>query len=110
MLVRDIGTNQIKLAAIFIDPWKCILKEKEFDVPENVFFAKNSDIIMPVGKNCINMYSHDKIKSVFIMPSKSMKLATLIVQFWHSIYNLSISGSTTRRLTEPNMMIPEHMV
>ena len=79
MLVRDIGTNQIKLAAIFIDPWKCIVKEEVFNVPENVFFAKNCDIIMPVGKNCTNMYSHDKIKSVFIMPSMNLKVATLIV-------------------------------
>ena len=61
MLVRDLDTNQIKLAAIFIDPWKCIVKEEVFNVPENVFFAKNCDIIMPVGKDCTNMYSHDKM-------------------------------------------------
>ena len=65
---------------------------------------------MPVDSNRTNKYSYDKIKSVFIMPSKGLKVATLIVQFWHSIYDISIQGNTTRRLTEPGMMIPEHMV
>ena len=32
------------------------------------------------------------------------------MQYWHSIYLVSISGGVTRRLTEPHEMVREYMV
>ena len=59
---------------IFIDPWKDINFSEPFDLPENVFVVKNSNIVMP--QNCPEeqsdnpfcMYSSDKISSIYILP------------------------------------------
>ena len=62
------------------------------------------------------MYSTDKIKSVHILAkpekaeSEKNSIATVIVQFWHSIFSVSLSGSNTRRLSEFGKMVPEFTV
>ena len=40
--------EQIKLVAIFIDPWKQVDFQCEFDMPENIFQVKDSDIALPL--------------------------------------------------------------
>ena len=80
-------------------------------MPENVFVVKNSSIFLPKSIDLINMFSDEKIKAVSILPASNLKgNSTLIVQYWHSIYLVSISGCSTRRLTEPNEMVREYMV
>ena len=112
-MVRHSVTTEVKLVMIFIDPWKDIdfSTDQPFDVPENVFVVKNSSIFLPKSIDLINMFSDDKIKAVSILPASNLKgNCTLIVQYWHSIYLVSISGCSTRRLTEPNEMVREYMV
>ena len=79
MLVRDLETEEINLAIFFIDPWKNIDRDNPFDVPEHVFVVSNSNIILPEDKSCPNMYSYDKIRSVFILPTVNYKVITLII-------------------------------
>ena len=95
---------------IFIDPWKDIDFSQPFDLPENIFAVRNSKISMPRSKEALGMYSSDKIRSVCILPQEGYRdrMATLIVQFWHSIW--SISGGSTRRLTDPGKMVPEYVI
>ena len=47
LLVRERNLNRMKLIMIFIDPWKDIQFHKEFDVKENIFVVKGSNIILP---------------------------------------------------------------
>ena len=111
LLVRDRKESKIRLLFIYIDPWKDINYSEPFDVQENIFAVKNSSLFMP--KNDLPcMYSADKIKSVFILTRelKKVNIATLIVQFWHSIFTLSIDGSNTRRLTDVGNMVHEFAI
>ena len=36
---------------IFIDPWKDIVLQEPFDLPENVFVVKNSNISLPSSQD-----------------------------------------------------------
>ena len=112
MLVRHNVSKEIKLVMIFIDPWKDINFSEPFDLPEHIFVVKNSSIFLPKSVFYDNMYSSDKIRAVHLLPSTNFKnnQAALIIQFWHSIYTVSNCGSVTRRITEPNKMIPEFMI
>ena len=47
LLVKNRKENKIKLIVISIDPWKAIEFYNEFDIPENIFFVKNSNISFP---------------------------------------------------------------
>ena len=64
---------------IFIDPWKDIEYHKIFDVLENIFVVKDSDIFFPRStddpekKKPYCMYSSDKIRSVHILPKDGSK-------------------------------------
>ena len=44
MLVRHTETKEIKLVMIFVDPWKDINFTEVFDLPENVFEVRHSNI------------------------------------------------------------------
>ena len=47
LIVRNRQENTIKLINIAIDPWKDIEFHKEFDMPENIFVVKNSNVFLP---------------------------------------------------------------
>ena len=67
---------------------------------------------MPKSHVHMNMYTGDKIRAIFLLPRQNFKgkEAALIIQFWHSIYTVSIGGSNTRRLTESGKMVPEYVI
>ena len=71
MIVRNTFTKEVKLVMIFIDPWKNIDfdSDQPFDVPENIFVVRNSDIFLPKSIDLVNMFSDDKIKAVSILPA-----------------------------------------
>ena len=79
LLVKNREMNKMKLLMIFIDPWKDIYNDEIFDVPENIFFVKNSNILFPRStddrekKLPFCMYTSDKIKSVHIIPQDGNK-------------------------------------
>ena len=77
--MKDLKTNEVNLAIIFIDPWKHIDRNKPFDVPENVFVVGNSRIKIPEDRSSPNKFSYDKIRSVSILPSEKTKAITLII-------------------------------
>ena len=102
---------------IFIDPWKDFDYQKVFDVPENLFLVKNTRICLPQSidpkdEKPFCMYSNDKIVSVHLVPQEKFKdkKVTLMIQFWHSIYIASPSGSSTRRMTNHNKVEPQYAV
>ena len=61
---------------ILIDPWKDIKLEEPFDLPENIFVVKNSNIFLPGSqdlskqKGFLSMYLSDKIKNVHFISQK----------------------------------------
>lgn len=101
MLVRHTETKEIKLVMIFIDPWKDINFTEVFDLPENVFEVKHSNISLPKSTEYERMYSPDKIRAVHLLPQTKFKdnQAAIVIQFWHSIYILSNCGRVARRMT-----------
>ena len=54
---------------IFIDPWKDIEFSEPFDLPENIFIVKNSNVFLPRSTEKPNMYSIDKIRAVHLLPT-----------------------------------------
>ena len=66
MLVRKPSTKEIKLAAIFIDPWKDIDFDHEFDCSENIFEFKHSDIKLPLGNEISCLSSGSQIKRIYL--------------------------------------------
>ena len=112
MLVRHTETKEIKLVMIFIDPWKDINFTEEFDLPENVFEVRHSNISLPKSTEFERMYSPDKIRAVHLLPQTKFKdnQAAIVIQFWHSIYILSNCGRIARRMTLPDKMIPEYII
>ena len=47
LLVKSRQDSKIKLIIISIDPWKELDFSQRFDVPENFFVVKNSNIFLP---------------------------------------------------------------
>lgn len=83
MIVRNRSSPllEMKLVMIFIDPWKDIEFSEPFDLPENIFIVKNSNIFLPRSTDKPNMYSIDKIRAVHLLPAQGFKnkAVTLIV-------------------------------
>ena len=83
MIVRNRGSPvlEMKLIMIFIDPWKDIDFSEPFDLPENIFIVKNSNVFLPRSADKPNMYSIDKIRAVHLLPATNFKhkVVTLIV-------------------------------
>ena len=73
MLVRHTDTKEIKLVMIFIDPWKDINFTEVFDLPENIFEVKYSNIFLPRKEKFERMYSPDKIRAVYLLPQTKIK-------------------------------------
>ena len=77
MLVRNRTTKLVKLMAIFIDPWKEINLEKQFDEPENIFLVKDSNIDLSMSYDFSCMSLGGKIKRIYMLSEK--KNRTLII-------------------------------
>ena len=65
---------------LYIHPWKDIEFLEPFDVPENFFFAKRDVAQIKSGEQEPKFqYTDDKIKRIFLLPTKKEKAATLII-------------------------------
>ena len=79
-LVRDRQQKKVKLVMLYIHPWKDIEFSEPFDVPENFFFAKRDVAQIKSGEQEPKFqYTDDKIKRIFLLPTKKEKAATLII-------------------------------
>ena len=79
MIVRNRNSQmlEMKLVMIFIDPWKDINFSEPFDLPENIFVVKNSNVFLPRSTERPNMYSVDKIRAVHLLPTQNLKTKTV---------------------------------
>ena len=49
MLVKNRATQQVKIMAIFIDPWKDVDYKIPFDQPENILEVKDCEFQLPIN-------------------------------------------------------------
>ena len=54
------------IKTIFIDPWKDIDYQSPFDLPENLFFIKGSDVKLPIKKEISFLSAGNSIKRIFL--------------------------------------------